>query len=583
MRHNHGGLAMAVEQKYYGSGQPVERKFGWIDWITLLGIIGVVYGLIRLAWGAPSEIQGPSIILSPSALPWYAGFSITRMLLAYVLSLSFSLVYGFFAANNRSAEKVLLPVLDILQSIPILSFLPVVLLSFSRIFPERVATEMASVVLIFTSQAWNLTFSWYQSLTTIPKELREASMTFRFSGWLRFRILYLPFAAINLIWNSMMSWAGGWFFLMAAEIFTVGNRDFRLPGLGAYLQKAASEGNLVAIGYGLAVLIGLIVFLDQFVWRPMLAWAERFKLEMVSSDETQGSWLYEFISNSSLPVLIRRYLYGPVLDTIDKVSITRYLKKESRDQSSSRHISFFMILGVLLVAGVLTGAVWSTRTITVIPLEYWKTIGMGIGATFLRVFLALLIGMAWCLPVGVLVGMNPRLASWLQPIIQIAAAVPATALFPVVLLFLIGLPGGLDLSAILLMLMGTQWYILFNVISGACTIPQDLKHTASLLQLSFTGRWRYLILPSLFPYLITGAITASGGAWNASIVAEHVNFAGSSVQTIGIGAIIAEATSQGNYPLLLAATITLIVTVVTVNRLIWRRLYRYAEEYFRLE
>jgi len=258
--------------------QPIRRAFTWGDGLVLIGVAVLIYAGVRLALGAPAMVEGPVISLSPRALPRYALFSVARMAAAYALSMLFTLAYGYLAAYNRRAEQVLMPLLDVLQSVPILSFLPVVLLSFSAILPENVAAELASVVLIFTSQAWNLTFAWYQSLTTIPTELREASATFRFNGWLRFKTLELPFGAISLLWNSMMSWAGGWFFLMAAEIFTVGQRDFRLPGLGAYLQEAANQGDLPAILYGLGALILVIVALDQLLWRPLLAWADRFKL-----------------------------------------------------------------------------------------------------------------------------------------------------------------------------------------------------------------------------------------------------------------------------------------------------------------
>lgn len=268
------------------------------DVVVLIGIAVLIYAGIRLALRAPETVEGPTISLSPGALPYYALRSVGRMAAAYLLSLAFTLVYGRLAAYNRRAEQVLMPLLDVLQSVPILSFLPVVLLSLSAILPERTAAELASIVLIFTSQAWNMTFAWYQSLTTIPKELREASAIFRFNGWLRFKVLELPFAAISLLWNSMMSWAGGWFFLMAAEIFTVGQRDFRLPGLGAYLQEAANQGDTRAILWGIGALVLVIVALDQLVWRPLLAWADRFKLETVEGENPPTSWFYNLLRSA---------------------------------------------------------------------------------------------------------------------------------------------------------------------------------------------------------------------------------------------------------------------------------------------
>jgi ABC-type anion transport system duplicated permease subunit len=449
--------------------QPVERGFQRGDLVVLLGVVVLIYAGVSLAVHTPLALRGPDISLAPEVLPYYAVRSVGRMAAAYFLSLLVALLYGRAAAEHRQAEQVLLPLLDVLQSVPILSFLPVVLLSLSAVLPPRLAAELAAIVLIFTSQAWNLIFAWYQSLKTIPAELREAAAIFRFNGWWRFRTLELPFAAISLLWNSMMSWAGGWFFLMAAEIFTVGERDFRLPGLGAYLQEAATRGDMAAIAWGLATLVAVIVVLDQLVWRP------------------------------------------------------------------------------------------------------------------LRVVAALVMALAWTLPLRVAIGTRPHLAARVQPLAQIAASIPATALFPVVVLVIAGLPAGMNLAAVLLMLMGTQWYLLFNVIAGASAIPQDLQYTAGLLQLSRWQRWRILILPALFPYLITGAVTASGGAWNASIVAEYSDFAGQPRYVIGVGSLIAQATASGTYPLLLAATLGMIGSVVTINRLVWRRLYRVAEERYRLE
>src|SRR5262245_23615590 len=275
--------------------QPVERRFQWGDVVVLLGVVVLVYAGVSLAVWSPPVLRGPDISTAPEVLPYYAVLSVGRMTAAYFLSLLVALLYGRAAVDSRQAEQVLMPLLDVLQSVPILSFLPVVLLSFSAVLPPRLAAEFAAVVLIFTSQAWNLVFAWYQSLKTIPAELREASAIFHFNGWLRFRALELPFAAISLIWNSMMSWAGGWFFLMAAEIFTVGERDFRLPGLGAYLQAAANRGDIVAIAWGLGALVAVVIVLDQLVWRPLLAWSNRFKLETVAGAEAPSAWFYSVL------------------------------------------------------------------------------------------------------------------------------------------------------------------------------------------------------------------------------------------------------------------------------------------------
>jgi ABC-type nitrate/sulfonate/bicarbonate transport system permease component len=310
--------------------QPFGRGFSVGDVVVLIGIAVLIYAGMRLALQAPETVAGPTISLSPRVLPYYALRSVGRMAAAYLLSLAFTLVYGRLAAYNRRAEQVLMPLLDVLQSVPILSFLPVVLLSLSAILPERAAAELASIVLIFTSQAWNMTFAWYQSLTTIPVELREASAIFRFNGWLRFKVLELPFAAISLIWNSMMSWAGGWFFLMAAEIFTVGQRDFRLPGLGAYLQEAANQGDTRAILWGIGTLVLVIVALDQLVWRPLLAWADRFKLETVEGENPPTSWFYDLLRSAHILERLSQGVWRPLSERVDAWFIRRDAAAEAR-------------------------------------------------------------------------------------------------------------------------------------------------------------------------------------------------------------------------------------------------------------
>lgn len=560
----------------------LERSFTGGDAIVILFLVALLYGGARLAFDAPAFIEGPQISLKPSTLPWYTLLSVGRMLAAYLLSLLFTLTYGRMAAYNRRAESILMPLLDVLQSVPILSFLPVVLLGLNAILPQRTAAELASIVLIFTSQAWNMTFGWYQSLTTIPKELREASSIFRLNAWLRFKRLELPFAMIGLIWNSIMSWAGGWFFLMAAEIFTVGSKDFRLPGLGAYLHEAANQGDFRAIAFGLIALILTIVALDQFLWRPLLVWADRFKVEMTESDEPPTSWFYDLIHTSRL-FLWFGSLFEKANEGFDHWMIRRAPMKADWDENGSklnwRLIAFYGLIG----AFILYGGYRAVEMLLSVPLPQWGQIGTGVLATALRVGVSLVIALLWTIPVGVAIGTNRRVATVLQPIVQVTAAVPATAIFPILLLFFINMTGGLNLAAIFLMLMGTQWYLLFNVIAGASAIPQDLKHTSSLLGLSRWERWRTLILPALFPYIITGSITASGGAWNASIVAEYVHFGGQTLFATGIGSLISQATAHGDYPLLLASTLSMILAVVLANRLFWRRLYRIAEEKYRLE
>jgi NitT/TauT family transport system permease protein len=381
----------------------------------------------------------------------------------------------------------------------------------------------------------------------------------------------------------MMSWAGGWFFLMAAEIFTVGARDFRLPGLGAYLHQAANQSNYSAIAWGLGALILTVVLLDQLVWRPLIAWSDHFKVEMVESDEPPTSWFYDLVGNSRLVNLLGERLFHPLAEALDGFMLHRYpMRSEIEAGGPARRWQTGVIVGSLGL-GVAYGLYRAGHMLLSLPPAQWGHVGLGVLTTLLRVTIALLIALAWTIPLGVAIGTNRRLAAVLQPVVQVTASVPATALFPVILLLVINLPGGLNLAAVLLMLMGTQWYLLFNIIAGASAIPQDLKYTTQLMQIKGWERWRTLILPAIFPYLITGAITASGGAWNASIVAEYQTFGSQTLTVTGIGSLIAQATAAGDYPLLLSATLAMVLAVILVNRLLWRRLYQLAEEKYRME
>ncbi len=574
---------MGKETQSFGSAQGTRTGFSWGDLFAILLIIALIYAGVRLTFNAPEHITGPDISLEPTVLPWYTLLSVMRMMAAYLLSLLFTLVYGRIAAYNQRAEKIMMPLLDVLQSVPILSFLPVVLLSLSAIMPEKTAAEIASIVLIFTSQVWNMAFAWYQSLTTIPKEYREASSIFRLNKWMRFKNLELPFGMISLVWNSMMSWAGGWFFLMAAEIFTVGNKDFRLPGLGAYLHQAANMNNIPAILWGVFALVATVVVLDQLVWCPLLAWADKFKVEMVESENPPKSWFYDLISKGKIRNWLYEKVFTPLGDKMDAFMIRRYPMRDVAPKSKpwQRGLRYVMLVAVLGGIGFLI--VQAVLMMIKIPGLTWGEMGIGLLATLGRVLLSLILALLWTVPLGVYIGTNPKVSAVLQPIVQVMASVPATALFPVVLLVMIKWPFGLDIAAILLMLMGTQWYLLFNIIAGASAIPQDLKHTTELMGLSKWQRWKTLILPAIFPYLITGAITASGGAWNASIVAEYQIFDGSILKLKGIGSIISDATAKGDYALLLASTLAMILAVVVINRVVWRKLYALAEEKYRME
>ena len=409
---------------------PFER---WANWIILLLVAVVLFGLVKLAVYYPAAAKKAPVSLSLRYIPYYAWRSIIRMFLAYILSIVFSLIYGYAAARRKSAERIMLPILDVLQSVPILSFLPVLVLSLTRFIPQGIAVEIASVLLIFTSQAWNLTFSWYQSMTTIPKELREASKIFSLNPWLQFKKLELPFGFVSLIWNSIMSWAGGWFFLIAAEIFTVGQQQFQLVGLGSYLQEAASAGNQTALFTGVAALILIIILLDQFIWRPLLVWAQKFSLETVSSAEDATSWFYPVLRQSSFVLVLEKKILTPVVSILDRAfdkMATRSKVRPFEEDTGKFNIKTYVILGVILLAFLLFGAQQMVSYLAHISGHKYLIILESAGATLLRVAAALAISCLWTIPVGVLIGSNKKAAAVLQPLVQIAASVPATALFP---------------------------------------------------------------------------------------------------------------------------------------------------------
>jgi NitT/TauT family transport system permease protein len=451
------------------------------------------------------------------------------------------------------------------------------------LFPSRqLGVELGAILLIFTGQVWNMAFSFYASLKSIPREMHEAARIYRFSWWQRFIELELPFAAIGLVWNSMMSVAGGWFFLMACEMFVLGTRDFRLPGLGSYLQTAASAGDTTSILWGVGAMIVMIVLLDQLVWRPVIAWAEKFKVEQVESTDTPQSWVLDLLHHSRGLAYLRKKALYPLRESLTE-RFARVHETPAKTAPTAGKVWILRILAVAVLASIAYALVRVFMILAGVSHSDAVQIIIGLGATFLRVNATLLLGAAWTIPAGVLIGFSPRLARIAQPLAQIAASVPATALFPVVLLILIRLGGGLGIGSIVLLLLGTQWYILFNVIAGAMAIPTDLKEACSVFGIKGWERWRKLILPGIFPYLVTGMVTASGGAWNASIVAEYFHFKGQTFATTGLGALISQATDSGNFQLLIASTILMAATVVTVNRLVWRRMYHLAETRFRLE
>ena len=559
-----------------------------IDATVILCGLAFFFAMIQLGtyWMA-RPMPAVVISLSVRALPLYAFYSVARIVIAYFFSLIFAVSYGYIAAYNPRVEAWMIAVLDILQSIPVLSFLPGVMLAMMALIPgHQLGIEMGSILLIFTGQVWNMAFSFYSSLKSIPREMIEASRVFRFSAWQRFWQLEMPFAAIGLIWNSIVSVAGGWFFLIVCEMFTFKGTNFRLPGLGSYLQTAADAGNLHALLWGLIVLVLIIVATDQLIWRPLIAWSDKFKFEQTESATRVTSPILTLLQRPSALTRLPARVWGSIEEGVyRRLSKSRQCRtvQPIDDDAAKGSRLLPILLGSFAALAILWGL---SQAIVIVHGVTWADIRLLLlcaGATWLRVNTAIALAALWTIPVGVTIGSNPRLARYLQPITQVVASVPATALFPVLMLGLIRIGGGLGFGSIVLMLLGTQWYILFNVIAGAMAIPSDLKEAAAVYRFTSWQRWTRLILPGIFPYLVTGMITASGGAWNASIVSEYFHIGDQTLQTLGLGAQISAASDSGKISTLLLATVLMATMVVTMNRLVWRRLYRLAETRYKLE
>lgn len=558
----------------------IKPKFNVIDIVVFVFIATVLYIVIFIASGWRAEMQ-PSveIDLSVSSLPLYSINSIFRIFAAYVLSFIFALWYGYTANKSKTHEKIMIPLLDILQSIPVLSFLPGVVLAMIALFPNsRIGVELSSILLIFTGQVWNMAFSYYNSLNTMPKELRHVAKVYGFSRYQRFLKIELPFSAIGLIWNSMMSISGGWFFLMACEMFVLKDRDFRLPGLGSYIQTVAHQGDIRLVLLGLGTMVLIIILFDILLWRPLIAWSQKFRFDTVASEDEAESFVLNLLRKSTL----RKWI-------IDRASginkrIENYFRKREEKPAYGpfRRFLTFLMAGSML-ALLFWAAIRAIVSLVSLPLNEYLMILKASFFSMLRTGAAIFLALLWTVPLGVFIGLNRRVARFMSPVIQILASIPATAVFPVIILFLIRLGGGLDIGAIFLMLLGTQWYILFNVIAGASAIPSDLIEAANVYGIRGLRKWKVLIIPGIFPYLVTGLITATGGAWNATIVAEHVTFGGKTLTTVGLGSLISEATVEGNYRLLLASTVAMAIIVVSINRLLWKRMFQLAKERYRLE
>ena len=557
------------------------------DLIALSLIFGmfvlVVHGSHGMLQPLPSP-ETPPVSLAYVYLPYYALRTTLRMFLALAASLTFTLVYATLAAKSRRAEMVLIPLLDVLQSVPILGFLSFTVTFFLNLFPGSVlGAELAAIFAIFTSQAWNMAFSFYQSLRTVPADLAEVSEGFRLSPWQKFWQLETPFALPALIYNAMMSMSGGWFFVVAAEAITVGDTTIKLPGIGSYLAVAIDRKDVAAVLMAVVTMLVVILLYDQLVFRPIVTFADKFRVELSASQNRSSSWVLTLLQRT---FWVRRAV-APVVDAFDRFTSLRMSlpgARRVRREASPTARRAVDALWFVAMAAMAVYAAWQAIAFVTATLD-WHDAALALGLTLLTMTrVVVLLGLAslvW-VPVAVWIGLRPAWAERVQPAAQFFAAFPANVVFPIAVIAILTLHLDPDIWLSVLIIFGTQWYIVFNVIAGAQAFPNDLREVASNFRITGWSWWRNVIIPGIFPYYVTGALTASGGSWNAAIVAEYVKWGDDKVQAKGIGAYIAQATDSGDFHRIVLGVAVMSVVVILYNRLLWRPLFGYAERRLRL-
>jgi NitT/TauT family transport system permease protein len=564
-----------------------QRVPGWRD---IIAIVLVVATLVLLGSGARQMIaplvatRGAVISLSPTVLPNYALRTTLRMLAALIASLIFTFVYATPAAKSRRAETLLIPLLDVLQSVPVLGYLSFTVVFFVSLFPGSwLGPELAAIFAIFTAQAWNMAFSFYQSLITTPTDLVEASRSFRFSGWQRFWRLDVPFAMPGLIWNMMMSMSGGWFFVVASEAISVGAFQVALPGIGSYVALAIQQRSLAAVGWAILAMTVTILIYDQLLFRPLVAWADKFRFEQTAAQVVPRSWVLDLFRQAALT----QYMTRPVASGVQAVARAR-LALPRRPMWLEPLIPSRPIIDIAWYGTIASMVAWASAKLVQFarPELTWSDVSIATSnglLTLARVIILIIMATLIWVPIGVAVGLRPRITSKVQPIAQFLAAFPANLLFPIAVYLIVTFHLGPKIWLSPLMILGTQWYILFNVIAGASAFPSDFREAAASFRIRGWRWWREVMLPGIFPYYVTGAITASGGAWNASIVSEAVYWGSTRINGGGLGAYIAQMTLRGDYPRIALGIAVMSVFVISMNRLIWRPLYAFAERRTRLD
>jgi len=568
-------------------------RFGWVDILVVLAMLLLFWLVFSLSGDMRvhfDELHPPPLSLEVDMIPYYTARTVLRMFIAFGASLLFTFIWGYIAAKSPRARKVMLPILDILQSVPVLGFLSITVTGFLALFPgSLLGVECASIFAVFTAQAWNMTFGFYHSLVTIPAELSEAASVFRLNRWQRFTTLELPTSAIGLMWNSMMSFGGGWFFVAQSEAITVLNKNIKLPGLGSYMAAAVEAGNTRAALYAIGAMIFTILLIDQLVWRPLVAWAEKFKLENTEAKDSPQSWMLDLLRRSN----VAGWLFQRIGRAIARASQRLSAVATDVTESVTRNAPtlFKQALRIALWLAIAAGLVWLVldafgvaREIKteMTGAEMLHVVWLGV-LTFLRVLAMMIVATLIWTPIGVWIGLRPRVARIAQPLAQIAASFPVNMTFPFIVVFFISADIPINLGSILLMALGTQWYILFNVIAGAMAIPTDLREAAQIFGLRKWRLWKTVIIPAIFPFWVTGAVTATGGAWNASIVAEVASWGNNKLVADGLGAYIAQVTEKGDKPAIYFSIVVMSLFVVLINRFLWRRLYALAEHKFKLD
>lgn len=568
-----------------------EFDFTWRDLVAFFMLISTLWLSVNLIkdMSVPYTVADfHELDLSYTKIPYYMLRSTFRMFLAYLASFGFTLVIGYVAYRSKRARSFIIPMIDVLQSVPVLGFLSITVTGFMSIFPKTLwGVEMASLFAIFTGQVWNMTLSFYHSLITMPNDMQEVAKVYKLNPWQRFSRLELPNSTISLVWNSMMSFGGGWFFVVQSEMITVLGKNIKLPGIGSYMGSALEKGDSRAAVYAVIAMIATIVIVDLFFWKPITVWSMKFKNELVESTDHPDSIIFEILSKSKMVNEIAEGVLGGLdkffawfFERVSRIFIKKKRKKSNKRSRLLSDLLFYLISFSLIIFLIVYSFIQIKNHFSLSDVFHVLKLGT---FTMLRVFLMVVLSTLIWTPIGVWVGFRPGIAKIIRPLAQIGASFPINMTFPLIVAFFINHDINMDWGSILLLSLGAQWYVLFNIIAGASSIPSDMKESARIFKLKGIKLWKTMIVPAIFPFWVTGACSAAGGAWNASIVAEYANFGKQKLIAQGLGAYITQATGDGNWSAIFLSIAMMSVFVILINRLVWRKLYKLSAEKFHLE